>query len=144
MTLFFSACFLQKAGCPIFENSGCRLTGRLYLSIKAKKKLVSYCFNIYTVAATQKNLGQWQQVDKLEIRYEVIITWFHEIRIPNFHVLWTTSKKDEAKGGFFQKVQCVFQISKKIYSKKLSWTWNLNFKLRIVFWNIFFFGDLEI
>ena len=37
MTLFFSACFLQKAwcpifqkaGCPIFKNSGCRLTGRL-------------------------------------------------------------------------------------------------------------------
>ena len=39
MTLFFSACFLQKAGCPIFQkagcpifkNSGCRLTGRLWL-----------------------------------------------------------------------------------------------------------------
>ena len=29
MTLFFSACFFQKAGCPIFKNSGCRLTGRL-------------------------------------------------------------------------------------------------------------------
>ena len=28
MTLFFSACFLQKAGCPIFKNSGCILTGR--------------------------------------------------------------------------------------------------------------------
>ena len=49
------------------------------------------------------------------------------------------------KGGFFQKVRCVFQISKKMYSKKLSWTWNLKFKLRIVFWNIFFwrFGDLK-
>ena len=45
------------------------------------------------------------------------------------------------KVAFFQKVRCVFQkfqISKKIYSKKLSLTWNLNFKLRIVFWNIFF------
>ena len=31
MTLFFSACFFQKAGCPIFKNSGCRLTGRLSL-----------------------------------------------------------------------------------------------------------------
>ena len=39
MTLFFSACFLQKAGCPnfqkagcpIFKNSGCRLTGRVCL-----------------------------------------------------------------------------------------------------------------
>ena len=37
MTLFFSACFLkkagcpifQKAGCPIFKNSVCRLTGRV-------------------------------------------------------------------------------------------------------------------
>ena len=29
MTLFFSTCFLQKSGCPIFKNSGCRLTGRV-------------------------------------------------------------------------------------------------------------------
>jgi len=50
------------------------------------------------------------------------------------------------KVAFFQKVRCVFQISKspkKNFSKNVSWTWNLNFKLRIVFWNIFF-GDLEI
>ena len=26
---FFALCFFQKAGCPIFKNSGCRLTGRL-------------------------------------------------------------------------------------------------------------------
>ena len=31
------------------------------------------------------------------------------------------------KGGFFQKVRFIFQISKEKYSKKLSWTWNLNF-----------------
>ena len=34
------------------------------------------------------------------------------------------------KGGFFQKVRFVFQISKsqkKKFSKKLSWAWNLNF-----------------
>ena len=34
------------------------------------------------------------------------------------------------KGGFFQKVRFVFQISKsqkKKYSKNLSWAWNLNF-----------------
>ena len=66
------------------------------------------------------------------------------------------------KVAFFQKVGFVFldlQISKKIYSKKtilkLKYKFptnnskvllvgNLNFKLRIVFWNIFFFGDLEI
>ena len=78
---------------------------------------MSYCFNIYTVAATQKNLGQGQQVDKLEIRYEVIITWFHEIRIPNFHVLWTTSKKDEAKGGFFsESAMCFSNLQKNILS----------------------------
>ena len=52
------------------------------------------------------------------------------------------------KGKFFPESVIRFsnlQISKKKYSKKLSWTWNLNFKLRIVFWNIFFlrFGDLK-
>ena len=65
------------------------------------------------------------------------------------------------KGGFFSERSIHFldlQISKKNYSKKLSWAWNLNFpanysilllagnlnfKLRIVFWNIFFW-DLEI
>ena len=26
---FFALCFFQKAGCPIFKNRGCRLTGRL-------------------------------------------------------------------------------------------------------------------
>ena len=59
------------------------------------------------------------------------------------------------KSVFFQKVRFGFlnlQISKKKYSKKLSWAWNsnfppitlycywrknLNFKFRIVFWNIF-------
>ena len=46
------------------------------------------------------------------------------------------------------KVWFVFQISKfppKNIPKKLSWAWNLDFKFRIVFWNVFFFfGDWEI
>ena len=63
------------------------------------------------------------------------------------------------KVAFFQKVRCVFQISKspkKIFQKTilnlkfkfpakntlLLLAGNLNFKLRIVFWNIFF-GDLK-
>ena len=66
----------------------------------------------------------------------------------------------ELKVAFFQKVRFVFQISKsqKKYSKKtilslkfkfpannskVFWAGNLNFKFRIVFWNIFF-GDFEI
>ena len=66
------------------------------------------------------------------------------------------------KGSFFQKVRFVFldlQISKKKNIPKyypeleiksptnysiLLLAGNLNFKLRIVFWNIFFFGDLQI
>ena len=64
------------------------------------------------------------------------------------------------KVAFFQKVWWNFfrspNLKKKKYSKKLSWAWNLNnskvllagnlnFKLRIVFWNIYFlrFGDLK-
>ena len=50
------------------------------------------------------------------------------------------------KGGFFSESAIRFsdlQISKKKYSKKLSWAWNtrlnLNFKLRIVFLEYFFF-----
>ena len=31
------------------------------------------------------------------------------------------------KGGFFQKLWFVFQISKNKYLKELSWAWNLNF-----------------
>ena len=31
------------------------------------------------------------------------------------------------KVAFYQKLRFIFQISKKIYSKSLSWTWNLNF-----------------
>ena len=57
------------------------------------------------------------------------------------------------KGGFFQKVWCVFQFSKK-YSKLLSWTWNLNFppitvnnkfKFQAQDGNLeyFYFGDLK-
>ena len=59
------------------------------------------------------------------------------------------------KVAFFQKLQWIFFRSpnlKKKYSKKLSWAWNLNilpitvkcewrdldFKLKVVFWNIFF------
>ena len=62
------------------------------------------------------------------------------------------------KVAFFQKVLFVFQISKEKYSKKLSWTWNLNFRqihFTIIggkfkfqaqdsFLEYFFFGDLEI
>ena len=50
-----------------------------------------------------------------------------------------------SKGGFFSENAMCFSNLQKKYSKKLSWTWNLNFKLRIVFWNIFFwrFGDLK-
>jgi hypothetical protein len=70
--------------------------------------------------------------------------------------LW---KSRHAKGGFFRKVRCVFQISKyqkTKYSKSLSWTWNLNFlpitvnnklkfqaqdsNLEYFFWK---FGDLK-
>ena len=67
------------------------------------------------------------------------------------------------KGGFFQQVRFVFQISKSpkksIFKKTIlnlkfkfpaKNTWlllagNLNFKLRIVFWSIFWgvFGDLK-
>ena len=42
------------------------------------------------------------------------------------------SKYLDFKGGFFQKVRFVFQISKspkKNYSKSLSWTWNLKFEI---------------
>ena len=56
---------------------------------------------------------------------------------------------------FFQKVWFVFQISKKNYSKSLSWTWNLNFPPLTVnnkfkfqahdsFLKYFYFGDWEI
>jgi hypothetical protein len=64
------------------------------------------------------------------------------------------------KGSFFRKVRCVFKspnLQKKIFQKailnlkfkfpannnKVLLAGNLNFKLRIVFWNIFF-GDLEM
>ena len=57
----------------------------------------------------------------------------------------------KTKGGFFQKVRCVFQISKKDTPKTilnlkfkfpanntlLFLSGNWNFKLRIVFWNVF-------
>ena len=44
---------------------------------------------------------------------------------------WKSSKRtfkiNDDKGVFFQKVWCVFQISKpNIYSKLLSWAWKLN------------------
>ena len=65
------------------------------------------------------------------------------------------------KGGFFSKSAMCFldlQISKKIFQKtilslkfkfpannsKLLLAGNLNFRLRIVYWNIFFFWDLEV
>ena len=52
------------------------------------------------------------------------------------------------EGGFFSESVILFsnlQISKKNIPKKLSWAWNLNFKFRIVFWNISFwrFGDVK-
>ena len=44
---------------------------------------------MYTVTATQKNLGQRQQVDKLEITYEVTSHGFTKKRIPNFYLpIW--------------------------------------------------------
>ena len=60
----------------------------------------------------------------------------------------------DSKSGFFQKVQCVFQISKKMYSISPSWTWNLNFppitvnnkfKFQAQDSNLeyFYFGDLK-
>ena len=79
------------------------------------------------------------------------------------HLKYHEISFEYCKGGFFQKVRWIFFRSpnlKKKYSKKLSWAWNLNFppitvycnwrenlnfKLRIVFWNNFFwrFGDLK-
>ena len=55
---------------------------------------------------------------------------------------------DSTKSGLFSESAMSFlnlQISKKKYSKKLSWAWNFNFNFRIAFWNIFFlrFGDLK-
>ena len=63
------------------------------------------------------------------------------------------------KGGFFSESAIRFSNLQRKCSKNLSWTWNLklppitvmlwagilNFKFRIVFWNIFFwrFGDLK-
>ena len=53
--LFFSASFLQKAGCPIFQkagcpifkNSGCRLTGRLQiLPIISRGNIISFWFHL--------------------------------------------------------------------------------------------------
>ena len=44
-----------------------------------------------------------------------------------------------SKGVFFSESAMCFsnlQISKKIYSKKLSWTWNLNFPLKCYWWEI--------
>ena len=54
MTLFSSACFLQKAGCsifqkagcPIFKNSGCRLTGRLKRYL-VNNQILEYYFRNY-------------------------------------------------------------------------------------------------
>ena len=42
------------------------------------------------------------------------------------------------KGGFFSESAMCFlniQISKRKYSEKLSWTWNLNFSPITVYWN---------
>ena len=61
-------------------------------------------------------------------------------------------RRGYTKGGFFQKVQFVLQISKKIFQKTflnlkfkipdhniiLLWAGISNFKFRIVFWNIIF------
>ena len=47
------------------------------------------------------------------------------------------------KVAFFRKCFSFFRspnLKRKKYSRKLAWNfWNLNFKLRIAFWNIFFF-----
>ena len=55
----------------------------------------------------------------------------------------TNEKKDKA--WVSESAMCFLdlQTSKKNYSKKLSWAWNLDFKFRIVFWNVFFFLEIE-
>ena len=74
---------------------------------------------------------------------------YKAVRSCQSHLSWML------KVAFFQKVWCVFQISKKNYSKSLSWTWNLNFppitvnnkfKFQAQDSNMeyFYFGDLEI
>ena len=39
---FFALCFFQKAGCPIFKNSGCRLTGRVGKCWGWKENIYTY------------------------------------------------------------------------------------------------------
>ena len=73
-------------------------------------------------------------------RYALTLLWYID-NIVNIH-------SHSTKGGFFSESAMCFldlKISKKNYSKKLSWAWNLNFKIRKVFWNNFFlrFGDLK-
>ena len=62
--------------------------------------------------------------------------WNHSKQLPNWWItpFWKNSTyihtTDSKGGSFFQKVWFRFsnlQISKKKCSKKLSWTWNLNF-----------------
>ena len=51
-------------------------------------------------------------------------------------------KNSVTKGGFFSESTMCFldlQISKKKYSKNLSWAWNLNFPPITLYW----FGDLK-
>ena len=75
-----------------------------------------------------------------------------------FGLIKENMKLSRSKGGIFQKVRFVFQISKSpqnifqitILGLKFEFivllllAGNLNFKLRIGFSNIFFFGGLEI
>ena len=63
---------------------------------------------------------------------------------------WSLAGTMFLKAAFFQKVRFIFQISKS-RKKNIPISYPISkqqmvgsFKLRIVFWNIFFFGDLEI
>ena len=43
ISCFFAICFFQKAGCPIFKNSGCRLTGQVDLRRKMIQEVPAFC-----------------------------------------------------------------------------------------------------
>ena len=84
--------------------------------------------------------------------------WVHDNVNNHFTILAYRLPQRLPKGGFFSESPMCFsnlQISKKNYSKSLSWTWNLNFppitvnnkfKFQAQDSNLeyFYFGDLEI
>ena len=89
----------------------------------------------YQSASTSRILGS---IPQGLISSVFIFSWFHRVLVIS---------SPSIKGGFFQKVQCIFKISiinipnhyleLKIWiSCLLSWAGNSNFKFRIVIWNI--------